>query len=122
MAAAEAKTRGGTIWDCVRCTAHTAQGVQCSRRTCKYADRCWQHARATWGVRIAPSTLPDAGDGLFATRDFAEGEVIVPYGGDMRVLDAWEEDDLAGTDYWRQVNHVNLRDARSCSIHSIRAG
>ena len=115
MAAAEEKTRGGTIWQCVRCGAQTNRGRRCTRRTCKYADMCWQHVRSLYGVRIAASTLPDAHDGLFATRDFQEEEVIVFYGdpNQNQWLDQWQEQGLTHTDYWLPANADLVRDARS---------
>ena len=51
----------------------------------------WRHVRRrtnrlTWpaiGVGVAPSTIPGAGDGLFALRDFAAGEVLADYYGEV---------------------------------------
>jgi hypothetical protein len=42
--------------------------------------------RLSWperGVAVYPSTIAHAGDGLFATRDFCEGEVVAEYYGEV---------------------------------------
>lgn len=42
---------------------------------------------------VAPSTIPGAGDGLFAARDIAEGEVIAELGGEAVFARAYPKDD-----------------------------
>jgi hypothetical protein len=50
-----------------------------------------------YGCKIAPSTIPDAGNGVFATQDFTrKGEYIVPYYGEL--LDHWQYDCLDQVD------------------------
>lgn len=44
---------------------------------------CPEHLDSEMGLCIAPSLIPNAGYGLFATRDFAKGNDIVPYTGDI---------------------------------------
>lgn len=53
----------------------------CKRRVAIGLPLCWQHSRKQYGVRTGPSSIPGAGKGLFAVRDFAKGDVICPYGG-----------------------------------------
>ena len=62
--------------DCQRCIARKADGRRCSRTTCLYSELCWQHAGRDLGLKIAPSTIPGAGRGLFATRDLPRNYAI----------------------------------------------
>jgi hypothetical protein len=60
--------------DCTRCTAETAQGTRCTRSTCKYADKCWQHTKRDVGVEIKKNPQhPERGFGLWASRDLRKG-------------------------------------------------
>src|SRR6478609_1276980 len=69
-----------TLRDCVRCSAKTKSKKRCTRRTCVTAGKCWQHTAAEDGLRVKPSTIPGAGKGLFAERDFAPNRKIADYG------------------------------------------
>jgi len=61
--------------DCTRCAANTSRGTRCTRSTCKYADKCWQHTRQDEGVEIKKdATDPNKGFGLWATRDLPAGK------------------------------------------------
>lgn len=53
---------------CDRCTASTAARRRCKLTTCKYGPKCWIHTKKDDGLQVKPSTIPNAGDGLFATR------------------------------------------------------
>ena len=102
-----------TLVQCTRCTAVTKRGTQCTRRTCKYAHMCWQHTISTRGVKIAPSTIPDAGDGLFATRDFERDETVVDYGGTLVSTETFNGPDYPLSEYGVQINDNWVRDGRS---------
>ena len=65
-----------------RCAAETKKGGQC-KATTRYGAYCWVHRAQLQGARIKPSTVAGAGKGLFATRDFAPGELIARYTGDL---------------------------------------
>lgn len=54
--------------------------MRCKRKGYIGYDRCWQHMRSDYHVRIKKSTIPDAGKGLFAYCPDAEGEVCFPAG------------------------------------------
>jgi hypothetical protein len=69
-----------------QCTANTKQGKQCGQRT-QHGEYCWIHLSQLHGARIKPSLVPNAGKGLFATRDFKKGEIIGNYTGDMVRVD-----------------------------------
>lgn len=63
-----------TVEDCTRCNARTTRGTQCTRSTCKYADKCWQHSIAATGVEIKENPRnPAAGLGIWAKRDLRAG-------------------------------------------------
>ncbi len=55
---------------CPQCKAITESGRECQRRTCKRLPNCWQHMRIKEGLELKDSEIPNAGTGLFATRDF----------------------------------------------------
>lgn len=40
----------------------------------------------SWDVEVRPSLILNAGDGLFAVRDFMEGEVVCEYYGKVLTL------------------------------------
>eukprot|EP00967_Tisochrysis_lutea_P130527 scaffold225907_cov32-Tisochrysis_lutea.AAC.1 len=54
--------------------------------------RSWSH-----GVEVRPSRIPNSGDGLFATRHFAQGELLGEYHG--RVLSLYQATQLENRDY-----------------------
>ena len=70
-----------SVRDCVRCDTVTKKGAQCTRSTCKYYKHCWQHAQKATGLKLAPSNIPNSGDGLFTKKRFKKGQIIVPYTG-----------------------------------------
>ena len=108
----DAKRAGGTEWECVQCSAQTKNGQQCSRWTCKYSDMCWQHTMRALGLKIAPSTIPGAGSGLFATRVFAEDSFICEYGGELVPRDEAEEEDYK-SEYVLAIDDDWVIDAKS---------
>jgi hypothetical protein len=57
---------------------------------------CFQHLKSELGLRVAPSTIPGAGDGLFTTRPRKRGDKIVEYRGEL--LDGPEVDERYGVD------------------------
>lgn len=61
---------------------NTVHGVRCRRRVCIGTPICWQHTMTTYGIRTLTSTIPGAGKGLFAVKDFARWEWICPYIGE----------------------------------------
>ena len=75
---------------CSQCTATTAKGTRCRKRTCR-SGLCWQHLKRDDGLRIKPSTVPGAGLGLFATEDFRHTDKIAPYTGEQLTRAAIEE-------------------------------
>ena len=70
----------GTL-ECRRCTGLKADGDRCGRTTCKFLPMCFQHLRKEMGLAVKTSTIPNAGQGLFATRAFATDEYIAPVDG-----------------------------------------
>jgi hypothetical protein len=67
---------------CQRCEAHSDKtGRRCKNRTCFLLPYCWIHAKKYYGIESKPSTIPDSGRGMFATRPFAPGDYICPLGG-----------------------------------------
>lgn len=71
---------------CARCIFRGVGGVatrHCKRTSCIVGPYCWQHTRVVYGVQVKESTIADAGNGLFATKAFARGDLIVPYRGEV---------------------------------------
>jgi len=75
---------------CSQCTATTAKGTRCRKRTCR-SGLCWLHLKRDEGLRIKPSSVPGAGLGLFATEDFRHTDKIAPYTGEQLTRAAIEE-------------------------------
>ena len=66
-----------------QCQAQTKKGEQCKRRTRQQLPYCYEHTRLIFKVDVRPSTIADAGLGLFALQDFKKGDKIVPYEGEI---------------------------------------
>lgn len=99
------------VRECVRCNATNASnGNQCSRTTCKYPALCWQHSKTQAGLKIAPSRIPGAGQGLFATREFKKGQTICLYG-DVNTTSEEYEENQSG--YGVQYSRDEVADAAS---------
>ncbi len=96
-----------------QCEGTTARG-RCRRRVTIGLPMCWQHSQTTYGVRVAPSTIPGAGQGLFARRDFRPRDPICPYGG--RLLTADEVERLyPGTTLAPYVERISKEYARDAA-------
>ena len=69
-------------------TRRCAHPGGCKRAVTLGLPLCWQHTRLALGLRVAESTIPNAGKGLFALRDFAKDEWICDYGGELMSMAA----------------------------------
>jgi uncharacterized protein len=58
-----------TVRDCAQCSGLTVKGTRCTRRTCKLSSLCFQHLSKEKGLAVRTSTIPNAGQGLFTTKD-----------------------------------------------------
>jgi len=67
---------------CGQCDFVKANGTRCRNRVCFGTPTCWIHTMIQYGVKTRLSTIPNAGKGLFATRDFRFREYICPYVGE----------------------------------------
>jgi len=77
--------RGSRVTPTQRCTANNRRGTHCGSRTAK-GRYCFAHMRSESGLRVKRSTIPLAGMGLFAERDFARGDHIADYTGDQLII------------------------------------
>ena len=80
---------------CERCSGADAKGGRCKRTVCIGVPLCWQHVVKYYHVKVKPSTLRNAGRGVFAqlpgparNQDpnaivFQRGQNILPYRGDV---------------------------------------
>ena len=75
----------------IRCIAHNVNGSRCKRRVCIGTPYCFSHLPIYLHLKIMPSTIPQAGKGLFAfdkTKGndeiiFKKGNVICAYGSEF---------------------------------------
>lgn len=70
-----------SIWECVGCSGTTKAGRPCKRRTCMYADRCFQHTAQRDHLRVATSGIPDSGYGLYTLNTIPNGGFVAKYEG-----------------------------------------
>lgn len=77
---------------CTRCKGLTgADKQQCTRTSCIGTPYCPDHMHSTLSLCIRPSTIPDAGQGVFAcSRNsrrgkhvFHKGQIVCDYGGEV---------------------------------------
>jgi hypothetical protein len=73
---------------------------------------CAAHLKDKWGVEIKRAKNPDAGLGLFATRQFKEGKDIVPYTGDVITLAQLQQRNHSKY-VWKLSNALYLDAART---------
>lgn len=73
-------------WACelksTRCAYTKQDGERCWNQVVIGGPLCAQHNRMVYGLRIAKSTIPGAGEGVFATRPIRAGATICPYFGE----------------------------------------
>ena len=79
-----------------RCAAGTKTGQQCRAMT-RHGEYCWVHLAQLHGARIKQSSVPGAGKGLFAARDYKKGEVVARYTGDL--VPVGDGEDFDGSAY-----------------------
>jgi hypothetical protein len=113
-----------------RCHAIGKNGQRCSKKTLR-GIYCFIHHRSLEHIKIAPSTIPNAGLGLFAVAptkippadgiEFHRGDKIVPYNGDVIVVNRNDEAD-AGDNYALQIKQhpLTLISARRTNTGSGR--
>ena len=88
---------------CQAFTGREGDGRQCKRRTkwlntshkCALEPKCWQHLERDHGLKVMESTVPRAGRGLFAVKDFERNELVNEYAGPLLP----EEDELDDDHY-----------------------
>ncbi|CAM9707189.1 unnamed protein product [Ectocarpus sp. 6 AP-2014] len=73
-------------WSCPlargRCKHQTSAGSRCKNKVCIGFPLCWIHNSIKFGVKGRVSTIANAGQGLFATRDFPRNSWVCPYIGE----------------------------------------
>ena len=82
-----------------RCDGENKNGSHCSRKCVIGTPYCWTHLLSKYELRILPSTIPNAGKGLFVLNKkepvgavvIRNGETVCPYGGELINKDTLEE-------------------------------
>jgi len=103
-----------------RCHSQTKAGSRCSRKCVIGTPYCWSHLLSNHHLRLLPSTLPDAGKGVFVLNKqrptgeiiIRNGDVVCPYGGELineTTLNHRYGDKTAP--YAIQLSHHRYRDA-----------
>lgn len=96
--------------DCVRCTALKADGRQCTRRTCKYPAKCWQHTKRDHQLQIKQSGIANAESGLFTTKALKKDDHIANYTGTDKTPQEYEASDSG---YGLYITAIRTLDASS---------
>ena len=105
--------------NCSQCIANTATGARCKRRVCIGTPYCFSHISPALQLKIAPSTIPQAGKGVFAFNKnkganaviFEPRDIICVYGGEF--ISKNELDNRYGdytAPYGIEVNHNLMQD------------
>ena len=63
-----------------RCICKTKTNRRCKLKT-KKSQKCWIHLKSTEHLRIKPSNIDNAGDGLHTTEKVKKNKKITAYGG-----------------------------------------
>jgi hypothetical protein len=98
-----------------RCTASTKTGGHCRALT-RRGQYCWNHLRTIDGLRIKASSIPGAGLGLFAEKDFPALSHLTRYTGDYRRT----QDGRIGGYYFLQLTNAKSIDAARTNTDSGR--
>jgi hypothetical protein len=103
-----------------QCKALNKNGSRCSRKCVIGCPYCWTHLLAKFHLRILPSSIPEAGKGLFVmdkkqptgTLLIKKNDIVCPYGGELIDKDTLEERYGAKTaPYAIQLSKNRFRDA-----------
>lgn len=81
--------------------------IECGSPFAVGAPFCDRHNRLLYGVYVAESKIPHAGNGLFAARFFKKHEAICPWEGEIQPLDTFlsaDEDEYA---LWTPTHIIN---------------
>ena len=106
--------------DSERCIGQNKNGQRCSRKCIIGTPYCWTHLLSKHHLRILPSTIANAGKGLFVVDKkqpegaviFRTGETVCPYGGDLIDKDTINERYGENTaPYGIQLSQNRYRDA-----------
>ena len=111
---------------CNQCSGITKKGVRCKlSASCKLGCKnyCFRHAyqhvkkenckdtknavaSIGYGIQVKPSTIPNAGLGLFATKNFKKNELITEYDG--RIIDNETAKEVQRTNLLASFHFVGL--------------
>ena len=69
--------------ECRQCKCPKKDGTRCNRKVCVWLPFCWQHMRSELGILVKDSNVVPGTSGLYADRDFSNGEMVAPYGGEV---------------------------------------
>jgi hypothetical protein len=79
--------RGDEIWEIDVKLMLMQRCVECHAPFDVGAPYCNAHNRMLYGVVVGKSSIPNAGNGLFAERDFKKREPVCPWQGEIQPLD-----------------------------------
>jgi hypothetical protein len=96
--------------DCTQCSAMTKKGTRCTRKTCKYADMCYQHTKSNKNLEIKKSGIKQGGQGLFTTKKISKNQNVASYGG--KVVSK-QQYNASNSSYGIQINKDQILDGSS---------
>jgi hypothetical protein len=103
--------------DCQQCSATRPNRQRCKLKTCFSLPFCHVHLKKNLGLQKKPSTIPNAGDGLFATRRFAAGEYIAPLDGRQFTLEQLDHRYLNNTAPYSVTHRDGTARDGACERH-----
>jgi SET domain-containing protein len=102
--------------------AYEGKKGRCPKETTITHPYCSKHTKKVLGLSVRKSTVPKAGKGLFAERDFKKGEQIAKYAGEILTTAEYDErygDDAMGA-YGVQLDDNRVIDARKTTAGVAR--
>lgn len=98
---------------CLQCSGITKSGSRCSLNTCARFPYCWIHLRSIDKLQIKPSTIPNAGKGLFyvGKKNFPANKRITTYS----AKEVQKSKDDVNGDYVLQVSKNQFLDGADVS-------
>lgn len=110
-----------TVYECARCSGKTQDDHRCKKHTCKIPKLCWQHLAKEKNLKVKKSTIPNAGQGLFALKTFPKDTSLGEYKG--KVMSREEFDKKYGDDggqYGADLGPNKVVDAASTQSTVLR--
>ena len=106
-----------TIIDKARCAFKHENGKQCSKKATLTHPYCEEHTESELGFIVKKSLVENAGLGLFTTRKYKRGDVVVEYTGEVLTTEQYNKryDKEGYGEYGMTLGKNKVIDARKTS-------